>query len=92
MGVTLKGASCPLVLFFDEFDAVTKRRGDTHATGEIKRVVTSLLIQVARVPNYGDRGRHQPRRAARSRAGGAGSSCVSRSVRQRRGVSSDTLS
>ena len=27
------------VLFFDEFDAIAKERGDTHETGEIKRVV-----------------------------------------------------
>ena len=31
----------PCVLFFDEFDAVAKERGDTHETGEIKRVVSS---------------------------------------------------
>lgn len=36
----------PCVLFFDEFDAVGKERGDTHETGEIKRVVTSLLMQL----------------------------------------------
>ena len=39
----------PCVLFFDEFDAVGKERGDIHETGEIKRVVTSLLnlVQLA---------------------------------------------
>ena len=36
----------PCVLFFDEFDAVGKERGDVNETGEIKRVVTSLLMQV----------------------------------------------
>lgn len=36
----------PCVLFFDEFDAVGKERGDIHETGEIKRVVTSLLMHV----------------------------------------------
>jgi len=36
----------PCVLFFDEFDAVGKERGDTHETGEIKRVVASLLMQM----------------------------------------------
>ena len=34
------------VLLFDEFDAVGKERGDAHETGEIKRVVSSLLLQI----------------------------------------------
>lgn len=42
----------PCVLFFDEFDAVGKERGDKHETGEIKRVVTSLLMQVDDLPSY----------------------------------------
>ncbi|MFZ5733642.1 MAG: AAA family ATPase [Pseudomonadota bacterium] len=42
----------PCVLFFDEFDAVGKERGDTHETGEIKRVVTSLLMQMDELPSY----------------------------------------
>lgn len=42
----------PCVLFFDEFDAIGKERGDLHETGEIKRVVTSLLMQVDRIPSY----------------------------------------
>jgi SpoVK/Ycf46/Vps4 family AAA+-type ATPase len=42
----------PCVLFFDEFDALGKERGDTHETGEIKRVVTTLLMQVDEVPAY----------------------------------------
>jgi AAA+ superfamily predicted ATPase len=42
----------PCVLFFDEFDALAKERGDTHETGEIKRVVTSLLMQVDDLPSY----------------------------------------
>ena len=42
----------PCVLFFDEFDAVGKERGDVHETGEIKRVVTSLLMQVDDLPSY----------------------------------------
>ena len=42
----------PCVLFFDEFDAVGKERGDPHETGEIKRVVTSLLMQVDDLPSY----------------------------------------
>jgi hypothetical protein len=35
-----------------EFDAVGKERGDTHETGEIKRVVTSLLMQIDDLPSY----------------------------------------
>ena len=42
----------PCVLFFDEFDAIGKERGDLHETGEIKRVVTSLLMQVDELPSY----------------------------------------
>lgn len=42
----------PSVLFFDEFDAIGKERGDTHETGEIKRVVTSLLMQMDELPSY----------------------------------------
>lgn len=40
------------VLFFDEFDAVAKERGDEHETGEIKRVVSSLLLQVDQTPSH----------------------------------------
>jgi len=40
------------VLFFDEFDVVGKERGDVHETGEIKRVVSSLLLQVDAVPAH----------------------------------------
>ena len=40
------------VLFFDEFDAVAKERGDEHETGEIKRVVSSLLMQVDGLPSH----------------------------------------
>lgn len=42
----------PCVVFFDEFDAVGKERGDTHETGEIKRVVSSLLMHVDELPSY----------------------------------------
>ena len=42
----------PCVLFFDEFDAIGKERGDVNETGEIKRVVTSLLMQVDALPSY----------------------------------------
>jgi SpoVK/Ycf46/Vps4 family AAA+-type ATPase len=40
------------VLFFDEFDALAKERGDEHETGEIKRVVSSLLLQVDAMPSH----------------------------------------
>ncbi len=40
------------VLFFDEFDVLGKERGDLHETGEIKRVVSSLLLQVDQLPPY----------------------------------------
>jgi hypothetical protein len=42
----------PCVLFFDEFDTVGKERGDAQETGEIKRVVSSLLLQVDALPSY----------------------------------------
>jgi AAA+ superfamily predicted ATPase len=40
------------LLFFDEFDTLSKERGDIHETGEIKRVVSSLLLQVDAIPSY----------------------------------------
>ena len=42
----------PCVLFFDEFDAIGKERGDIHETGEIKRVITTLLLQIDDLPSY----------------------------------------
>jgi SpoVK/Ycf46/Vps4 family AAA+-type ATPase len=45
-----RGRRC--VFFFDEFDAVAKERGDEHETGEIKRVVSSLLLQVDALPSH----------------------------------------
>lgn len=44
--------TCRAVLFFDEFDVVGKERGDEHETGEIKRVVSSLLLQVDALPSH----------------------------------------
>lgn len=44
--------SRPCVLFFDEFDTIGKERGDKQETGEIKRVVSSLLLQVDDLPPY----------------------------------------
>lgn len=40
------------VLFFDEFETIGKERGDTHETGEIKRVVSSLLMQIDNMPSH----------------------------------------
>jgi len=40
------------VLFFDEFETLGKERGDIHETGEIKRVVSSLLMQIDSLPSY----------------------------------------
>lgn len=42
----------PCVLFFDEFDAVGKERSDAQETGEIKRVVGTLLMQLDRLPSH----------------------------------------
>ncbi|MGN7840241.1 AAA family ATPase [Stenotrophomonas sp. 22385] len=43
--------SRPCVLFFDEFDSIGKERGDSHETGEIKRVVSFLLLQLDQLPS-----------------------------------------
>lgn len=40
------------LLFFDEFDTIGKERGDSQETGEIKRVVSSLLLQIDRLPSH----------------------------------------
>lgn len=40
------------VLFFDEFETLGKERGDIHETGEIKRVVSSLLLQIDSLPSH----------------------------------------
>jgi len=40
------------VLFFDEFETLGKERGDIHETGEIKRVVSSLLMQIDSLPSH----------------------------------------
>jgi hypothetical protein len=40
------------VLFFDEFDSIAKERADIHETGEIKRVVSTLLLQIDRLPAH----------------------------------------
>jgi len=40
------------VLFFDEFDTLGKERDDIHETGEIKRVVSSLLLHIDDLPAH----------------------------------------
>jgi SpoVK/Ycf46/Vps4 family AAA+-type ATPase len=40
------------VLFLDEFDTLAKERGDEHDTGEIKRIVSTLLLQIDRLPSH----------------------------------------
>jgi len=40
------------VLFFDEFDTIGKERGDAQELGEIKRVVSSLLMMTDTLPSY----------------------------------------
>ena len=40
------------VLFLDEFETLGKERGDTNETGEIKRVVSQLLLQLDSLPDY----------------------------------------
>ncbi len=42
----------PCVLFFDEFEAIGKERSDAQETGEIKRVVSTLLVQMDRLPSH----------------------------------------
>ncbi|MDR2301203.1 MAG: ATP-binding protein [Deltaproteobacteria bacterium] len=46
----LKTRKC--VLFFDEFETIGKERGDLHETGEIKRVVSSLLLHLDALPSH----------------------------------------
>lgn len=40
------------ILFLDEFETLGKERGDRHETGEIKRVVSSLLMQIDALPSH----------------------------------------
>jgi SpoVK/Ycf46/Vps4 family AAA+-type ATPase len=40
------------VLFFDELDTIAKERSDEHETGEIKRVVSTLLLQIDALPAH----------------------------------------
>ncbi len=42
----VKAAVKPCVLFFDEFEAVGKERGDRQETGEMKRALASMLMRI----------------------------------------------
>ena len=61
------------VLFFDEFDSVGKERGDLHETGEIKRVVSSLLLQIDALPVTSSRLRQATIRSCSTVPSGAAS-------------------
>lgn len=40
------------VLLIDEFDALAKERGDEHDAGEMKRIVSTLLLQLDDLPSH----------------------------------------
>tara|TARA_Y100000768_G_scaffold388444_1_gene384396 strand:+ start:5588 stop:6550 length:963 start_codon:yes stop_codon:yes gene_type:complete len=40
------------VLFIDELETIAKERGDHHETGEIKRVVSTLLLEIDKLPSH----------------------------------------
>jgi SpoVK/Ycf46/Vps4 family AAA+-type ATPase len=42
----------PCVLFFDEFETIAKERGDQQDAGEIKRVASTLLLQIDALPSH----------------------------------------
>lgn len=44
--------SQPLILFLDEFDAISKRRDDASDLGELKRIVKVLLKELEEWPPY----------------------------------------
>ena len=50
--VFAEATEAPCVLFFDEFDVVAKERSDAQETGEIKRLVSTLLLQMDRLPDH----------------------------------------
>jgi AAA+ superfamily predicted ATPase len=43
----------PCILFLDEFDAIAKARDDQHETGELKRVINSLLQNMDEFTEHG---------------------------------------
>ncbi len=40
------------LLFFDEFDALGRERGDAQESGEMKRVTSTLLVQIDDIPSH----------------------------------------
>ena len=42
----------PSVIFLDEFDTIAKERSDEHDAGEVKRVVSTLLLQLDALPQH----------------------------------------
>ena len=42
----IRDRSKPCILFLDEFDAIAKARDDNQETGELKRVINSLLQNI----------------------------------------------
>lgn len=42
----------PTLLFFDEFDALGRERDDAQETGEMKRVTSTLLVQIDDLPPH----------------------------------------
>jgi len=46
----VKGQRC--VFFMDEFESIAKERGDEFDSGEIKRIVSSLLLQIDSLPSH----------------------------------------
>lgn len=47
-----RAAESRCVLFFDEFETLAKERGDEHDTGEVKRIVSTLLLQIDALPSH----------------------------------------
>lgn len=45
-------AKQPCLLFFDEFDALGRERDNDQESGEMKRVVSTLLVQLDDVPSH----------------------------------------
>ncbi len=42
----------PTLLFFDEFDALGRERDDAQESGEMKRVTSTLLVQIDDLPSH----------------------------------------
>ncbi len=42
----------PCVLFFDEFEIIGKEHGNARESGEMKKIVSSLLLQIDRLPSH----------------------------------------